>query len=133
MPADLSGATIEDFIRTGRIAALATADDATGAVLSPKGDPAGSFAQLDVDTLWFADRPGNQRMDSFRNIVVRPPVGLALVVPGSNELVRIRGRAMLTTDQAARVRFAVADGIGDHTSRRQVRDRHTDGVGGVGL
>lgn len=95
------------FIAASRFMALATISAERHADLSPKGDPANCMAQLDQDMLWFADRPGNRRVDSFRNIVVQPGVALALIVPGSPMVATVRGKATLTTDPAARARFAV--------------------------
>lgn len=97
------------FIAASRFLALATISAEGHADLSPKGDPAGCMAQLDGDTLWFADRPGNRRVDSFRNIIDRPQVALVLLIPGSTHVAVLRGDARLTTDEAARARFTVQD------------------------
>lgn len=100
---------IAAFVADSRFLALATTSAEGHADLSPKGDPAGCMAQLDGDTLWFADRPGNRRVDSFRNIIDRPQVALALLIPGSTQIAVLRGDARLTTDEAARARFTVQD------------------------
>ncbi|WP_149536355.1 pyridoxamine 5'-phosphate oxidase family protein [Siccirubricoccus phaeus] len=102
VPGDPAG-----FIAASRFAALATLGAEGHADLSPKGDPAGCMAQLDGDTLWFADRPGNRRCDSLRNILGRPDVALALLIPGAAQLAVLRGQAALTTEPAARARFEV--------------------------
>lgn len=101
-PEDAAG-----FVAASRFLALSTVSAAGAADVSPKGDPAGCMAHLDGDTLWFADRPGNKRIDSFRNIVGQPRVVLALLVPGAARVALVRGTARLTTDAAARERFAV--------------------------
>lgn len=95
------------FVAESRFLGLASMSAAGLADLSPKGDPAGAMAQLDDDALWFADRPGNRRVDSFRNIVEQPKVALALIIPGAAATLAVRGRAELTTDPAARERFVV--------------------------
>jgi len=100
---------IAAFVANSRFLALATIGAEGHADLSPKGDPAGCMAQLDGDTLWFADRPGNRRMDSFRNIIDRPQVALALLIPGATHVAVLRGDAQLTTDDDARARFMVQD------------------------
>ena len=97
------------FIAACRFLALATIGAEGPADLSPKGDPAGCMAQLDGDVLWFADRPGNRRLDSFRNIVAQPEVALALLIPGASRIAVVCGRAQLTADEAARERFIVKD------------------------
>ncbi|WP_062769559.1 pyridoxamine 5'-phosphate oxidase family protein [Sphingopyxis terrae] len=100
---------IAAFVARSRFLALATIGAEGHADLSPKGDPAGCLAQLDGDTLWFADRPGNRRVDSFRNILDRAHVALALLIPGSSHVAVLRGEARLTTDEAARARLTVQD------------------------
>jgi len=95
------------FIAASRFLALATVGADGTADLSPKGDPAGLLARLDGDGLWFADRPGNRRVDSFRNIIAQPHVALALLIPGSDQMAIVQGQARLTADEAARERFAV--------------------------
>ncbi|MET4896910.1 pyridoxamine 5'-phosphate oxidase family protein [Sphingomonadaceae bacterium jetA1] len=95
------------FVAASRFLALASFGEAARADLSPKGDPAGCMARLDGGTLWFADRPGNRRVDSFRNILDQPRVALALLVPGADAVAIVRGAARLTTDADARARFEV--------------------------
>lgn len=95
------------FIAASRFLALATVGANGSADLSPKGDPAGLLARFDGHSLWFADRPGNRRVDSFRNIIAQPFVALALLIPGSDRVAIVQGRATLTADEAARERFAV--------------------------
>jgi predicted pyridoxine 5'-phosphate oxidase superfamily flavin-nucleotide-binding protein len=97
------------FVAACRFVALATISAEGRADFSPKGDPAGCMARLDGDVLWFADRPGNRRVDSFRNIVEQPDVALALLIPGASRIALVRGRAQLTTDQSAREYFTVRD------------------------
>ncbi|WFG42760.1 MSMEG_1061 family FMN-dependent PPOX-type flavoprotein [Pseudonocardia alni] len=66
-----------------------------GVDVSPRGDPAGCLLVLDEHTIAFADRKGNRRLDSMRNILHDPRVGMIVVVPGSNDTVRINGRARI--------------------------------------
>lgn len=63
--------------------------------VSPKGDPAGFTRVLDSSTIAIPDRPGNRRADGFRNLLANPHVGLAFMVPGRGETLRINGRARL--------------------------------------
>jgi len=95
------------FVAASRFLALATMNQAGEADLSPKGDPAGGMAMLEKDVLWFADRPGNRRADSFRNLLSQPVLAAILLVPGSDQVAMVRGRARITTDEAMRARFAV--------------------------
>ncbi|MFP5022818.1 MSMEG_1061 family FMN-dependent PPOX-type flavoprotein [Pseudonocardia phyllosphaerae] len=66
-----------------------------GVDVSPRGDPAGCLLVLDERTVAFADRKGNHKLDSMRNILHDPRVGMIVVVPGSNDTVRINGRARI--------------------------------------
>ncbi|GAA3592671.1 pyridoxamine 5'-phosphate oxidase family protein [Nonomuraea rosea] len=66
--------------------------------VSPRGDPAGSVLVLDDHRLVLADRPGNHRLDSLRNVLDNPHAGLLFIVPGMNETLRVNGRATLVSD-----------------------------------
>ena len=83
---------LSPFLVIGTAAADGPAD------VSPRGDAPGFVAVLDDRTLLIPDRPGNNRIDSTRNIVANPHVGLIFFVPGVNETLRVNGRARLTTD-----------------------------------
>lgn len=100
-----------EFVAASRFMALATIDAAGHADLSPKGDPAGAMARMIDGQLCFADRPGNRRADSFRNIIAQPQVAAALLIPGSTRIAQVAGCAQLTTDEALRNAFAVQDKV----------------------
>ena len=72
---------------------------------SPRGDDGPVVLELDEGTLALPDWRGNQRIDSLRNIVRDPRVALMFMVPGSNNVVRVNGRARVTADEALRGRF----------------------------
>ena len=74
---------------------------------SPRGDTHGLVRVVDEKTLLLPDRRGNQRIDSLRNIVRDPRVGLLFLIPGVGETLRVNGRAELTTDPALCASFAV--------------------------
>jgi hypothetical protein len=74
---------------------------------SPKGDPAGFVQVLDDRTLAIPDRPGNNRIDGFRNIVRDPRVALLFLIPGCGETLRINGRAAISIDPDLMACFAV--------------------------
>ncbi|MCC7124911.1 MAG: pyridoxamine 5'-phosphate oxidase family protein [Acidobacteria bacterium] len=98
-----------DHLAASRFIALATVDAEGRCDVSPKGDPDGSSIRVENDVAWFADRPGNRRADSFRNILSQPRVALAAVCPGSTRVALLNGTARLTTDDRARAAFAVQD------------------------
>lgn len=95
------------FIARSPFALLGTADDAGACDVSPRGDGPGFALVLDDRTLLLPDRPGNRRVDNFRNVLANPHVGLLFVVPGMEETLRINGRACLVRDPDLLERMAV--------------------------
>lgn len=72
---------------------------ATGDVdVSPKGDPAGFATVLDATTVVIPERPGNRRVDGFRNVLENPHVGLIFLIPGRGDTLRINGTAAVVSD-----------------------------------
>jgi uncharacterized protein len=76
---------------------------------SPKGDATGFVRILDDKTLAIPDRRGNNRTDSFHNIIRDPRVALLFLIPGVGETLRVNGRAVLSTDPELTASFAVND------------------------
>ena len=74
---------------------------------SPKGDPAGFVRILDEKTLAIPDRPGNNRIDGFRNIIRDPRIALLFLIPGVGETLRVNGRASISIDPELMQSFAV--------------------------
>ena len=72
---------------------------------SPRGADGPVVLELDEGTLALPDWRGNQRLDSLRNIVRDPRVALMFMVPGSNNVIRVNGRARVTADDVLRGRF----------------------------
>ncbi|MEV8117315.1 pyridoxamine 5'-phosphate oxidase family protein [Streptomyces xiamenensis] len=66
--------------------------------VSPKGDPPGFTLVLDDRTLAIPERPGNKRLDGFRNILANPRVGLIYLLPGRGDTLRINGRARIVRE-----------------------------------
>lgn len=98
---------VRQFVSQSPYFMLATASADGTCDASPRGDPPGSVIFLDDTTLAFAERKGNRRVDSLRNIIENPHVGLLFLVPGVDETVRINGRATLTTDPELCERLAM--------------------------
>jgi len=88
------------FIALSPFLVLASADADGRADASPRGDAPGFVAVLDDATLLLPDRPGNNRVDSYGNIVASAGVGLIFFVPGIEETLRVNGRARVVTDAA---------------------------------
>lgn len=67
--------------------------------VTPRGDPPGFVKILDDNkTLLIPDRPGNNRIDTLKNITSNPRVGLIFFIPGFDETMRVNGGAQLTRD-----------------------------------
>jgi len=88
------------FINLSPLVVIATADAAGGMDASPRGDAPGFVLVLDDAHLLLPDRPGNNRVDSYGNIVASPGVGLLFFVPGIDETLRVNGKAAVITDAA---------------------------------
>ena len=67
---------------------------------SPRGDVPGFVKVADDHTLLIPDRRGNNRLDSLRNLVKNPAVGLLFLIPGVNESFRVNGEAVISRDPA---------------------------------
>ena len=65
---------------------------------SPRGDPPGFVRVVDERTLHLPDRRGNNRLDTLRNLVVDPRIGLLFLIPGVGVTLRVNGTAVLSTD-----------------------------------
>lgn len=87
-----------EYLSRSAFYVLATANADGTCDVSPRGDAAGAVRVLDERTVLLPDRPGNRRMDSLRNIITNPHVGLLFVIPPVDETLRINGRAMITQD-----------------------------------
>jgi uncharacterized protein len=101
--------TSAEFVERSRFLALASINSEGRADLSPKGDPAGALLKVQGDALWYPDRPGNRRVDSFRNILTQPRIAAMAIIPGSVNVMHLTGRASVTTDDTMRSSFAVGE------------------------
>ena len=85
------------WIEASRFLILSTVGT-QGTDASPRGDAGPVVKVQDPQTLLLPDWRGNNRLDSLRNIVEDGRVSLMFMVPGSNNVVRVNGTAILTTD-----------------------------------
>jgi len=95
------------FIARSPFLVIASSDPSGRCDASPKGDAPGFVEVLDDETLLIPDRLGNNRVDTIRNVLERPGVGLIFFVPGLNETLRVNGRARIITDAASLEPLAV--------------------------
>ncbi|OFW28907.1 MAG: hypothetical protein A3H97_23190 [Acidobacteria bacterium RIFCSPLOWO2_02_FULL_65_29] len=98
------------FIEKAPFVVVATSG-AEGLDCSPRGDPAGFVRVLDRKRVLIADRRGNNRLDSLRNLVADPRVSLLFLIPGVNETLRINGRARILVDTTLAASFAINDKV----------------------
>ncbi len=82
---------------------------AGGLDCSPRGDPPGFVRVVDERTLLMPDRRGNNRLDSLRNLVVDPRIGLLFLVPGLGVTLRVNGTAEISNDAELRQSLAMGD------------------------
>jgi len=94
------------LIETAPFVAVATGGP-EGLDCSPKGDTPGFVRILDEKTLAIPDRPGNNRIDGFRNIVRDPRIALLFLIPGVGETLRVNGRGAISIDPELMKSFAV--------------------------
>jgi len=87
------------FIEMSPFCVLATSGSDGSVDASPRGGGPG-FVHVDgSNRLLMPDRPGNNRIDSFKNIVEGTGfVHLVFFVPGIDETLRVAGKGAVTTD-----------------------------------
>ena len=76
----------KEFISRSPFIILGTDGD-----VSPKGDFPGFVDVIDDNTIAIPDRSGNNRLDSYTNILNNPKVAVMFLIPGISEVLRIRG------------------------------------------
>jgi hypothetical protein len=86
-----------EWISRSRFCTLSTVGP-DGTDCSPRGDDGPVVRQSDDKTLLLPDWNGNNRIDSLRNIIADGRVSLMFMIAGSQNVVRVNGRAHLTTD-----------------------------------
>ena len=85
------------YLRAATFFCLATGSD-SGLDASPRGGPPGFVHILDPKRVAFADWPGNNRIESMRNLQRDARVGMLFIFPGLEVFMRINGRAALSVD-----------------------------------
>jgi PPOX class probable FMN-dependent enzyme len=96
-----------DFLAKSPFVVVSTANADGVCDGSPKGGPPGFVQVLDEQRLAWADFSGNNRLDSFQNLVTNGSIALLFMIPGLDETLRVNGRAELVTDPDLCERFAI--------------------------
>ena len=85
------------FIARSPFVVVATFNE-RGADASPRGGPAGFVRVLDDKRLAVGDLAGNNRLDTFANVIEHAAVGMLFLIPGMDETLRVNGRGTITVD-----------------------------------
>ena len=88
------------FISLSPFATIASVGPSGGLDVSPRGGGPG-FVQVSEDgrSLIMPDRPGNNRLDTLRNIAEGSgEVGFMFMIPGVDDIYRVNGRASVLVD-----------------------------------
>lgn len=89
----------EDYLKVATFFCLGTGR-AHGLDVSPRGGPPGFVKVLDPHHVAFADWPGNNRIESLRNLTEDDRVAMLFLFPGLEVFLRINGRGRISTDAA---------------------------------
>lgn len=88
------------FIARSPFVVLASADASGNLDCSPRGGAPGFVQVTDDGELLLGDAPGNNRLDTLRNVAATGRIGLLFMIPGVDETLRVNGRAVLSTEPA---------------------------------
>jgi uncharacterized protein len=88
----------EEYISKSPFLVISSSDQSGNCDVSPRGDMAGFVKVLNEKYLIIPERPGNKRIDTMRNILANPNVGLLFMIPGLGETLRVNGKACLVRD-----------------------------------
>ena len=94
------------FLALSPFCVISAADAEGNMDVSPRGGEPGFVHVEDDHTLMLPDRPGNNRLDTLRNLVGgNGRIGMMFLIPGFDDLYRVNGRAGMTDDPALLDRF----------------------------
>lgn len=96
------------FIEKSPFLILSTIGD-KGIDCSPRGDPPGFVRVVNRKCIQMPDRRGNNRLDSLRNIVGNPEVGIIFLIPNVGETIRLSGKARIVIDEELCASFSMKD------------------------
>ena len=88
------------FIGLSPFLILATSDKNHNMDASPRGGAPGFVKVTAEGAILIPDAPGNNRLDSFANIISTRKVGLLFLIPGVDETLRVNGSAALSRSDA---------------------------------
>jgi len=106
------------FISLSPLVFIASGNAAGELDLSPKGGEPGFVRIRNDRTLLIPDSKGNNKVHGFRNMLQNPNIGLTFVIPGIDDVLRIRGRVSLLYGRDALTGSEIA---GDDIKRDDIK------------
>jgi PPOX class probable FMN-dependent enzyme len=103
---DHVNALYRQFVEACPFLILATSDE-QGIDCSPRGDAPGFVRVVSPKCIQIPDRRGNNRLDSMRNIIANPNIGVIFLIPNVGETLRLGGQAEILADAALCESFSV--------------------------
>ena len=76
--------------------------------ISPRGGTPGFVKIVDERHVAFGDLAGNNRIDSYRNLLQQSSIAMLFMIPGLEETMRVNGTASISTD--TKIRNLCTDG-----------------------
>ena len=70
--------------------------------ISPRGGTPGFVKVVDERHIAFGDLAGNNRIDSYRNLLQLSSIAMLFMIPGLEETMRVNGTASISTDTEIR-------------------------------
>jgi PPOX class probable FMN-dependent enzyme len=83
------------YMRFAPIVCIAS-DTEAGLDASPRGGEPGFIKPIDRKTLAFADWPGNNKMETFSNVITSGRIGMLFMAPQLDVFMRVNGPAIVT-------------------------------------
>ena len=114
------------FIALSPFAAVASTGPNGSLDVSPRGGGPG-FVRVSADGkgLIMPDRPGNNRLDTLRNIAEGSgEVGFMFMIPGIDDIYRVNGRASVVVDDALSETFVEFGKVPTSLLRVEVREAY---------
>jgi predicted pyridoxine 5'-phosphate oxidase superfamily flavin-nucleotide-binding protein len=97
------------FIRTATLVVVSTVGHG-GVACSPRGTrPGAAAAVIDDQTMWVPDAAGGRMHQTVRNLMDDPRIGLLLLAPPIQRVLRVEGLARVTADPVALTAFGDLD------------------------
>ena len=114
------------FIALSPFAAVASTGPNGSLDVSPRGGGPGFVrVSLDGKSLMMPDRPGNNRLDTLRNIAEGSgEVGFMFMIPGIDDIYRVNGRASVVVDDALSETFVEFGKVPTSLLRVEVREAY---------